>query len=339
MNRNDAPPRFQPHIDRTGSGTYRIELKGHVDGRPVSIYTGSSPSSIDRSAPVLTLDGAASGIVGGLAPDIHYFFEFSLDGKICGVAADRRVPLTGAPNFRDLGGYETRTGRRLKWGQVFRSSHLADLEAGDLRLLDRLGIALVCDFRSPAEIDRQPNRLCGVWRPGYLKLPIVHGKFDPAEAVVLIKKNDLDWLTEDFMADMYVKKIDRFPQLWKAFFTHLADQRCRPLVFHCTAGKDRTGVCAALILMLLDVPEETIVYDHALSNQLNAAVMSRIRSEVAQWGVDPDRLEPYLSAPRKAIEALIDHLRTRYGSAAAYLHDHAGIAAQTLAKIRRSLLD
>ena len=115
--------------------------------------------------------------------------------------------------------------------------------------MHRIGFKLVCDFRTPEEAQAQPDRLPEDGSIEYLHLPIAHGKFDPAEAVDRIRKGDISWLTDDFMTNNYIKQIDNFAGLWKQFFEQLMNPEKRPIVFHCTAGKDRTGVCAALILL------------------------------------------------------------------------------------------
>ena len=153
----------------------------------------------------------------------------------------------------------------------------------------------------------------------YLHMPIAHGKFDPAEAIGRIKKGDISWLTDDFMTNNYLKQIDDFADLWGQFFQRLMDSQNRPLVFHCTAGKDRTGVCAALILLTAGVPESTVIADHALSNIYNAQVINRIKHEIRKFGIDPEDMRSYLSAPRESMEAVLAHLRENYGSAKEYL--------------------
>ncbi len=193
----------------------------------------------------------------------------------------------------------------MRWGMVFRSAHLAELTDDDHDLLRRIGIKLVCDFRTVEEADAQPDRLPKDGSMAYLHMPIAHGKFDPAEAIGRIKKGDISWLTDDFMTNNYLKQIDDFADLWGQFFQRLMDSQNRPLVFHCTAGKDRTGICAALILLTAGVPESTVLSDHALSNIYNAQVINRIKQEIRKFGIDPEDMRSYLSAPRESMEAVL----------------------------------
>jgi protein-tyrosine phosphatase len=247
--------------------------------------------------------------------------------------------IDGVVNFRDLGGYETADGRRLKWGQVFRSGHLARLTEKGRNQIKHLGLKLICDFRTPGEVEAQPDWLPADGSIAYLQLPIVHGEFDPLAVMERMQKGDFSWLTEDFMVQRYLKKIDDFPDVWGAFFSRLSDFQSRPLVFHCTAGKDRAGAAAALLLLALGVPEETVVYDHGLSNIYIADALKMIYARIKEMGIDPEKAAPYFTAPREAIIALIDHLRTTYGSAADYLETRAGFGRKKLARLKQELLD
>ena len=137
----------------------------------------------------------------------------------------------------------------------------------------------------------------------------------------------------------YLNNIESFPQAWGAVLHRLADPATRPLVFHCSAGKDRAGTCAALVLLALGVPEETVVADHALSNVYIQDIMGEIHQRLREQGIDPEPLAPYFEAPKAGIEAMIGHLRQQYGSARAYLVHRCGVPEPTLARLREDLLE
>ena len=299
----------------------------------VQIFAGDSPATIDLKKPIAETSGGSSIVVTLRENFAHPYFSIAKKGHSGVVWADRRLPLEKTYNFRDIGGYRTTDNRRMRWGVVFRSSHLAELSDNDHDLLEHIGIKLVCDFRTIEETENQPDRLPSDTSMEYLHMPIAHGKFDPAEAIGRIKKGDISWLTDDFMTNNYLKQIDDFAHLWKQFFERLMDPRNRPLVFHCTAGKDRTGVCAALILLAAGVSESTVIADHALSNTYNAQVIHRIEHEIRKFGIDPDDMRSYLSAPREAMEAVVAHLKDTYGSAKDYLVDKAGLKQKDLQEL------
>jgi protein-tyrosine phosphatase len=154
-----------------------------------------------------------------------------------------------------------------------------------------------------------------------------------------LQKGDISWLTEDFIIKRYIQKIDEFPKVWGEILEMIADPDNRPLVFHCTAGKDRAGACAALILLALGVPEDTVIHDHGLSNIYIADALKMINERIKALGIDPEEVAPYFTAPRNAIVALVDHIRETYGSAADYMRDRAGISKDTLNNLKQQLLE
>jgi protein-tyrosine phosphatase len=112
-----------------------------------------------------------------------------------------------------------------------------------------------------------------------------------------------------------------------------------PLVFHCTGGKDRTGICATLLLLTLGVGEADIFLDHDHSNVCNAERLRPIYARFADLGIGPEQAAPYLQAPREPLAAMLAHLRTSYGTVDNYLLSKAGLDEATLAALRANLLE
>jgi protein-tyrosine phosphatase len=252
---------------------------------------------------------------------------------------ERRIALDGAANFRDIGGYPTNRNNRVKWRKIFRSGHLASLTENDHQVLNELGIRTICDFRSTEEIARQPNRLPENTSLQYLHLPIVNKTMEPTEAVTRIMKGDTSWFTQDFMVKAYIENIDAFPDIWHHFFKQLTQQSSRPFLFHCTAGKDRTGVCTALILLSLGVSEKWVIHDHALSNVYNSEQIHNIQENLRKVGVDPEKLMNYMTAPKAAIVAVIEHINKKYESARNYLIQKANVKATWIEKLEEDMLE
>jgi protein-tyrosine phosphatase len=324
---------------RTGVDSVEISCTFSENPREFAVFAGEIPDHIDRLNPVSISHANSSAKISGLDPQRRYYFEVVPDHGSKIIISDRRVPLEGSVNFRDLGGYETSDGRRVKWGQVFRSDNLGRLTDRDVSFVQRMGIRMVCDYRTPAEAKKMPDRFPKTGRGHYLHLPIQHGEFDPASAFERIRNGDIEWMTEAFMVNGYLKNIDDFAPVWSTFFQVLADGSNRPLVFHCTGGKDRAGVCAALILLSLGVPEETVIEDHGLSNLYIAAVLEKIYDQIRSHGVDPQQVAPYFTAPQSAIVAVVRHIRQIYGSAADYLINKAGVDEKVVAQLREDLLE
>jgi len=326
-------------LNRTGNDAVEISWNLAEKPRTVAIFAGEAPDRIDRRIPTAAVKRKSTVVIAGLNPDVRHYFAVVPDPGPRIVIAERRVALEGSVNFRDLGGYETADGHRVKWGRVFRSDNLGRISDRDVCFLQRMGIRLVCDFRTPAEAQKLPDRFPRCTEGRHLALPIQHGEFDPANTFERIKKGDIAWMTEQYMVEGYIKNIDNFAPVWSTLVTSLADASNRPLVFHCTGGKDRAGMGAALILLSLGVPEQTVVRDHGLSNEYIAPVLERIYDQIRSHGVDPQQVAPYFTAPKPAIEAALRHLRHTYGSAADYLIDKAGVDAKVLEQLKEDLLE
>jgi protein-tyrosine phosphatase len=304
----------------------------------VSIYTGDSPVTIDVTSPAARVKGGNCAEISGLDPDIRHYFRVVPEEDPGIMAAERRVPLDGAVNFRDLGGYQTSDGRRVKWGKVFRSDSLARLTDSDQALLMRMGIKLVCDFRTQAEVNMAPDRLPEDGSLDYIHLPVTCGEFDTVAVMERMKNGDISWFSKDFMINGYKDNIDLFADKWGLVLKRLAEPDSQPLVFHCTGGKDRAGACAALILLALGVPEETVIYDHGLSNVFIANLVNKVYEYIKSLGIDPEIVAPYFAATRDCMMTLLDHIRQNYTSPANYLRTKAGVSDETLEMLRQQLL-
>ena len=175
---------------------------------------------------------------------------------------DRVWRLQGATNFRDLGGYPGHGGRPLRWRRLFRSDHLGGLTATDHKTLATLGLGRSFDFRGEAERAAMPYQLPGaVQHPLAIEPTVVH----QMQALVAAG-NPLDAVTVvGLMNDLYRSLVNDQTHRFAELFEHLLAAEA-PLMFHCTAGKDRTGVAAALILLALGVPRDVVLQDYLLTN-------------------------------------------------------------------------
>ena len=330
---------FDASVERVAKDSVRISWKAELKDLQVSIYHSDSPETIQRNTPLYRTKGETAVEISGLNSDMPHYFEIVPDKGNARVISERRLPLEGAVNFRDLGGYATTTGRRLKWGKVFRSDHLSNLTAHDIDFLQHMKIHSVCDFRTSTEAQRRPDRFPGDGPGEHVHLPMDNLKSDPTDLFKKIERGDTSWLTKEFLIEGYILNIEEFAPVWGEVFKRLADPNQLPLVFHCTGGKDRAGTCAALILLALGVSEKTVIYDHGLSNIYIRDVVKGIYAKFDAVGIDREKISPYFSAPRYCIEALLAHLRQKYGSTVAYLKSKAGVTEKMLERIREELLE
>jgi protein-tyrosine phosphatase len=330
---------FPVTIVRLSEDTVEIRWNESAGGIRLSVYRGDSPERIQTAAPLAEVAGGNSVILSGLAKDRPHFFKLVAADGAGAIVGERRPIVEGAPNLRDLGGYKTADGRRVKWGRIFRSSNLGRLTDKGLVQIKRLGIQLVLDFRTEAEARKLPDRFPDSEAVNYVRLPIQHGEFEPTSVFDRIKAGDYSWISEDFMIQGYIDSVERYPDVWARFFQLLSDARCTPLLFHCTGGKDRTGAAAALVLQSLGVPEETVIEDYGLSDGYNADVRKTIYEHLQPFGVDLAKVEPYFTAPESRLRALLEHVDARYGSTVDYLIERVGVRAETIARLKDDLLD
>lgn len=323
-------------VDRTAPDAVCIRW---TPGPQVTIFGGPVPGRMSAE-PVATVPaGESSAAVAGLAPDRPVFFRLTSDDDPGIWVGERCLPVEGVTNLRDLGGYTTADGRRVRWGTVYRSANLGRVTAAGLAALRQLGIRTVCDFRTEPESIKLPNVFPDTPEVSYLRLPVQHGDHEPTAVFERIRKGDYHWISEQFMLEGYIEGLDRYPHVWARFVRELAQADHRPLLFHCTGGKDRTGAAAALTLLVLGVPEETVVADYGLSDGCNGEVRRRVYAQLREWGVDIPIVEPYFTAPAARLRALLDHLRRTYGTAEDYLVHTAGVEREVIAALREGLLE
>lgn len=338
VNKKDADF-FDASVERIAKDTVRISWETPRQDLGVLIYHADSPETLRRNGPFRRVKCETAVEISGLNPDIPHYFEIVPDNGSGRIVGERRLPLQGAVNFRDLGGYETTAGRRVKWGKVFRADHLSGLTDRDTALLGRMRIRCVCDFRTSAEARQRPDRFPGDGPAEYLHLPIDPLRFDPTTIFQKLRKGDTGWLTKEFLIEGYILNIEKSASVWGEVFRRMADAVHLPLVFHCTGGKDRTGTCAALILLSLGVSEKTVIFDHGLSNIYIRNVVNGIFAKFDSMGIARKKIAPYFTAPRYCIEAMLAHLHENYGSAVDYLKSKAGVTEEMLRKIRAHLLE
>lgn len=251
----------------------------------------------------------------------------------------QRLPLSGAVNFRDLGGYRTAEGLQVKRGLVFRSDHLSRLTTADQQVLRHLQFKVVCDLRTTQEQQENPDLLPKDGSVRLLPFPVQADCFDPAYAMDRLRSGDRAWLSLDFFVQLYQRYLDDFGPVWGKVLRLIASPANLPLVFHCTGGKDRTGICSALLLLTLGVQEETIFLDHDLSNICNAERLEQIYAQFADLGIEPEQAAPYLQAPIEPLAAMLEHLKKQYGTVENYLLTKARLDETTFASLRTNLLE
>ncbi|MGW7273342.1 tyrosine-protein phosphatase [Streptomyces sp. NPDC054864] len=261
----------------------------------------------------------------------------------------RQIPLQGAVNVRDLGGYRTYDGERVRYGQVFRADALAKLTDADVATLAGLRLKKVVDFRVPTEVqydgaDRLPAGLTPTARPIsdnglFATLMTVIGSRDPVKQEEMLGNGKAD----AFMRDVYRSFVTDGPNRTQ-FAATLRDiargGKAAPLLYHCTAGKDRTGWTSYLLLRAVGVPERTAVGDFLASNTYRAAYDAKVREGLKQSGLmqNPDLLIPLQEVRTGYLEAALTEVTQQYGSFANYLRKGLGLDTRTILALRERMV-
>ncbi|MFF4579095.1 tyrosine-protein phosphatase [Streptomyces sp. NPDC001373] len=262
--------------------------------------------------------------------------------------AIRQIPLQGAVNLRDVGGYATYTGGRVRQGLVYRSDALSRLTAADITTVSGLGLTKAVDFRIPTELqydgaDRLPQGLSPTSRPvsdlglyGTLVGAISSG--DPVKQEQMLGGGR----AEAYMRDIYrtfVTSPENRAQ-FAATLRELADGNQGPLLYHCTSGKDRTGWMSYVLLRALAVPQETAESDYLASNTFRAAYDAQVRAGLKQSGrmQNPDLLIPLQEVRQDYLDAATARMEADYGGFYGYLTDGLGLDLRTLSKLQSRLV-
>ena len=247
------------------------------------------------------------------------------------VSPERHLALESIFNFRDLGGYETSDGRAVRWRRVYRADGVHRLGGDDLERVRALGIRTVLDLRTDGEVEARGRFPVDAHPVAYHHLPLLEATWDP-------RTLNADTPAARFLADRYLDMLVEGAAAIAAALHLLGDAGSYPLLFHCAAGKDRTGVLAATVLSLLGVADDDIARDYALSRE-GMGRMTTWLEENAPEAVDAmaDQPAAFLSAPPAAMRLFLDSMRSRHGSMQDYA-EAIGIAEDLLHRVRENLL-
>ncbi|MBV9994868.1 MAG: tyrosine-protein phosphatase [Caulobacteraceae bacterium] len=259
--------------------------------------------------------------------------------------SERLLPLEGGRNFRDMGGYRTDDGRMTRWGRLFRSGAMSDLTEADHRFLAGLGIAVICDFRTVGERVDEPT----LW-PGEAGPPIrtrdyeINGR--RIRDAVAAGGGFTQEIVREAMKGFYVELPYGHLESYQMMFSELLAGNV-PLVINCSAGKDRTGAAAALLLSALDVRWDEILHDYSLSEKLVdfEAVATRVGATDRSTGfaavakMSRELRSSMLRSDPAYLTAMRDEIERREGSIANYLRSHLDIGPSEKKALQAMLLE
>lgn len=247
------------------------------------------------------------------------------------LTAGQRLPFEGVVNFRDLGGYHSLLGGTVRFGKVYRSDRLDRMTPADHVRYAELGIRTIYDLRRDEERsvapDPYPNEHVCI-----ISTLVANGHRKLADEPPESEGGDL-------LRRLYRGMLDHAGPDIGRVFRGIVDPQSAPVLFHCTAGKDRTGVIAALLLEWLGVPRESVLDDYELTNSYRHEAAERDTFErLVAEGMAPEAAAGLLSAPRWAMAETLAELDDDFGGIETFLRDRAGLDERVLDALRTQLL-
>jgi protein-tyrosine phosphatase len=326
-------------LERDGGGRFRA-VWTPLDAGPLQIGWGASPEATDHTVVGATDSARGEAELPGGQPSLRPYVSLRplgsdpADGPVA-VAGERRLPFAGPVNFRDIGGYRSADGRRVRWGRLYRSDLLV-FEPEDAPVYRELGIRTVYDLRSTKEQELSSNVLPVDPPGGSVALPLVSEQPE-LNPVAGIETSD----GGSFLRHLYRNILDRSAHNFGTLLTGMADPEKVPAVFHCAAGKDRTGLLAAVLLGVLGVPIDDILDDYELTALYRRA--EHVAESAQRFGenfkMPPEVVAGMLDSPRWALSQALQDLVAHPGGFDAYLTGPAGADPSLPDRLRDALLE
>jgi protein-tyrosine phosphatase len=330
---------------QTSPTEYKLSYSFTGDTHRVEISASTDPAGAKGLEPVLKTSDTTVTVHAGKPGHRMYFFVKPDHGEQREVSI-RHLPLEGTPNFRDLGGYETTDGHFVRWGLIYRSGVLSNLTPADFTYLDQLGVRVVCDFRTPQENATAPE----IWVPGsnveHVSLPIggSNNKNATSSMDTLLAGNPTSEQLKDRMTKTYGGfAFTNAPEFAKVFVQ--LEQEHLPLLYHCAAGKDRTGVFSALLLLTLGVPEKTVLADYELTDKYLRDAMSpeasqkMLASNPSLAHLTPEQRNVMMAADPDYLRSTLRQIEEKYGSFDNYRRSALGVSDRDAENLRSRLLE
>ena len=245
-------------------------------------------------------------------------------------ALERRLVVDGTYNIRDLGGYATAEGE-TRWRRLLRADGLQRVTPDGMTILRQAGLRRVIDLRHGHELKAAPNPFAKEADVAYLHVSLFEGLAPRARTVNGGENGNV-------LLDLYIQALSTRGAAIRAVLEAIAGEGDGVVLFHCTAGKDRTGIIAGLLLANAGVPLETILADYALTGELIAPLIAELVADAETRGADIEAFRKVLGSDPAVMAAMFDHIAATYGDVPSYLK-RIGLDDATLGRLRSRLLD
>jgi protein-tyrosine phosphatase len=247
-----------------------------------------------------------------------------------GMLGLRQLPISGQPNFRDMGGYKTKEGKYVKYGKVFRSGKCNNLTNADIDYLASIPLKTVIDLRSNEEKEAEPDKVPATVT-SRVSIPIDGGNLGGMDVNAIIANGDVESAkillvlgNESFVNNNQAE--------YKKYFEVLQNADNAPLMFHCTAGKDRAGLAAALFLSALGVDKETVISDYLLTNTFTNATLENMQAQYGKTAL-AECMYYVFSVQRNYIEKAFEVIDTKYGGMDSFLKNQLNVDVEKMKEL------
>lgn len=320
--------------NKDGDVLLKWEVSPDQEGS-INIYSSQSDSDISAFTPIKTSNITDQvTVINPSSPDIREFYILKTTSAYSGIIADRIIEMSNIKNFRDLGGYFTRTDQQMKWGKIFRSGDLSSATLYDQERIRRLNIKTIIDFRSDKTAKRYPILV----HPNIRKISFPITPMDNEKINEMMDDENLtrsDAIRD--VQDSYIGIIENYKTEFAEMFNVLTDENNYPVLLTGSLGKDRVGLASFFILYALGIPQNVIIDDYLLSRQ--TIDVSKIAENVK---TKPEYFQEAVTALMSVnvvyINYTIDYINQKYGSVDNYIEKELKLTSGKKILLRKYLL-
>jgi protein-tyrosine phosphatase len=320
--------------NKDGDLLLKWEVSPDQEGN-INIYSSQSDSDLSAFTPIKTSNITDQvTVINPSSPDIREFYILKTTSAYSGIIANRIIEMSNIKNFRDMGGYFTRTDQQMKWGKIFRSGDLSSATLYDQERIRRLNIKTIIDFRSDKTAKRYPILV----HPNIRKISLPITPMDDEKINEMMDDENLtrsDAIRD--VQDSYIGIIENFKNEFAEMFNILTDENNYPVLLSGSLGKDRVGLASFFILYAVGIPQNVIIDDYLLSRQ--TVDISKIAQNVK---TKPEYFQEAVTALMSVnpayINYSIDYINQKYGSIDNYLEKELKLTSGKKILLRKYLL-
>lgn len=330
-----------PHItvvceeNSIGNSVVKWETTPLIQGY-VKVYASTHPNHIPEHTPIAIANITDQRITAVTQdPSERYYYTLVFNNKYRVKTATRNINIAGIQNFRDLGGYPSyNTHKQVRWGMIYRSAEINRLSEFSFRELRHLGIKTIVDFRTPDESANKEPLQEGI---NTVHIPVSVGSLNHILQGIDNHRIQTDTVYRIAEAGSRLLVREHIP-VFRQLFDVLLDEDNYPLIMHCSSGKGRTGIAAALILTALDVNPDIIMEDYLLSNRyFNITQFSKFAYHLPAH--TQEAITTLFSARESFLNAAKDEIEQMYGDVDTYLRKGIGLKKEEIKKLQKLLLE